>query len=158
MAGVTIGCKLPNGFYMTVYKSEPHNLPRLGGGTVEEQRAVPLGSPIKINGSAVPFGQRPAFVIAGGYALTQDVPADVAKAWFEQNKHSAMVKNGVVIMHEKDTRGLAKEQAEIRSGLEPLDVTTKTVNGRTVPRDPRWPPRTNPNLSGVGSDVRDTAA
>ena len=158
MAGVTIGCKLPNGFLMTIYKGEPVQLPRLGGGTVEETRAVPIGTPIKINGPAVPHGQRPAFVIAGGYALTPDVPADVAKAWFEQNKHSAMVKNEVVIMHDKDTKGAAKERLEIRSGLEPLDVRTKTVDGRTVQRDPRWPPRANPNLSGVASDVRDTAA
>jgi hypothetical protein len=159
---VTIGCKLPNGFFMQVYRLEDITEPVLGGGLRQATRGVAMGTPFKIFGTAVPHGQRPPFVIAGGYALTPNVPADLATAWFEQNKESAMVVNKVVFMHEKgdSAQRMGKELGkDTRSGLEPLDVGVKNLGeGRMAPRDPRWPARVNPNLSQVGTDLRDDTA
>ena len=116
-----------------------------------------IGAPVKINGPAVPFGQTASFVIAGGYAMTPNVPADVAETWMFQNKDSDLVKGNIVFIAKKPAAAekQAKEQSSVKSGLERLDVGTIHKNGRDVPRDPRWPARTNPNLSVIGSDKRD---
>lgn len=157
---VTVACKHPPGILMRVFEMDEYEVPVLGGGMRKERRAVAVGDPIKINGPAVPYGQRPSFVIAGGYALTPNVPADFARAWMEQNKSSDLVKNSVIFIHEKADYATekAKEQRAVKSGLEPLDVGTTVKNGRQVPKDPRWPARTNPNLSHVATDVREDAA
>jgi len=162
MAGptVTVACKHPPGIIMRVFKREEYDMPVLGGGTRKESRAIAVGKAVKINGPAVPFGHTPSFVIAGGYALTPNVPADVANAWMEQNKDSDLVQNDIIHFHEKAefAEKKSKEQSAVKSGLERLDVRTATKNGREVPRDPRWPARTNPNLSGIRTDSRDDAA
>ena len=156
MAGtVTVACKHPPGILMRVFKSEEYDVPVLGGGTRKEARSVAVGTPIKIRGPAVPHGVSRED-IAGGYALTPNVPADVAMAWMEQNKHSDLVRNNVIFVQEKHdmARGKAKDQKEVRSGLERLDVGMMDKGGRKVARDPRWPAKINPNLSGVETDNR----
>ncbi|HEY0120644.1 MAG TPA: hypothetical protein VGC14_02595 [Rhizobium sp.] len=156
---VVVACKHPPGILMRVFKSEEYDVPVLGGGTRKEFRSVAIGEPVKINGPAVPFGRAPSYPIIGGYALTMNVPADVAKAWFEQNKDSALVKNDVIHMNEtmEFAEGQSNEQEEVKSGLERLDVRSVQKNGHNVPRDPRWPAKLNPNLSGVETDTRDAA-
>lgn len=157
---VVVACKHPPGIIMQVYRREEYDVPVLGGGTRKESRAVAVGKSIKIHGPAVPFGQTPAFVISGGYALTANVPAELAQKWLEQNKESDLVKNDVLFIagSSESAEKQAKEQKSVRSGLERLDVGTTHKNGREVPRDPRWPARVNPNLSGVQTDKRDEAA
>jgi hypothetical protein len=156
-ATVVVACKHPPGIVMRVFEREEYDVPVLGGGSRKESRAIAVGEPVKINGPAVPFGQTPSFVIAGGYALTPNVPADVAMAYMEQNKNSALVKNNLIFIHEKPefAQKQAREQKAVKSGLERLDVGMVTKNGREVPKDPRWPARVNPNLSGVATDKRD---
>ena len=114
-------------------------------------RTIPLGINIITGCATTPF------MIAGGYALTPNVPADTALAYMEQNKSSDLVKNNLIFIHEKPeyVEKRAKELKATKSGLEPLDVVTTHKNGREIPKDPRWPARLNPNLSGVSTDVRD---
>ncbi len=154
---VTVACKLPAGILMRVFNQEKYNVPVLGGGTREEMRSIPCSETIKINGNLVPFGQAPPFIIAGGYALTPNVPADIALTWMEQNKSSDLVKNNLIFIHEKTeyAEKRAKELKATKSGLEPLDVGTMRKDGREMPKDPRWPARLNPNLTGVSTDIRE---
>ena len=154
---VCVACKLPAGIIMRVFKQEKYNVPVLGGGTREEMRAIPVGDQIKINGNEVPFGKAPPFVIAGGYALTPNVPADIALTWIEQNKGSDLVKNNLIFIHEKTeyAEKRAKELKATKSGLERLDVGVTHKAGREMPKDPRWPARLNPNLTGVSTDIRE---
>lgn len=157
-APVVVACKHPPGIFMRIFKSQEFDVPVLGGGTRKEAKSFAVGSPIKINGPAVPFGQAPRCRIVNGYALTTDIPADVARTYMEQNKESDLVAHGLIDVFpdiataEKECKG-----RKIKSGLEQLDVGTIRREGREVPRDPRWPARSNPNLSGVSTDKRDDA-
>lgn len=153
---VTVACKHPPGIFMRIFAREEYDIPILGGGMKKDSRAIALCDPIKINGPAVPFGQTAPFVISGGYALTPNVPADIALKWMEDNRDSAMVKNKVVFVHAKQAGAVdqAKDQKEVLSGLERLDARMVRKGERMVPRDARWPKATNPNLTVVASDTR----
>lgn len=76
-----------------------------------------------IRGPAVKYGEIPAFVISGGYALTPNVDADLYDAWMVANKSSDMVQNHCIFAHAKtsDASAQAKEMIDEKSGLEPLD-------------------------------------
>ena len=104
----------------------------------EVKRAVKVGEPVTICGCAVyrgPGDPPPVAPIVGGYALTHNVDADFFSTWLEQNKDSDLVRNRLVFAHAKPdlATGQAKEQAEVRSGLEPLAVP---ASGEKV-KDPR---------------------
>ena len=158
---VTVACKIPAGIWMRVFEKDEYDMPVLGGGTRKESRALPKGEPIKINGPAVPFGKVPPFMIKGGYALTPNVPADIAQEFMRQNANSDMVKNNLIFIHEKHeyAEKRAKELKAVKSGLEPLDIGTMRKDGREMPRDVRWPARIpgphGTNLSTVATDVRE---
>jgi hypothetical protein len=148
---VTVACKMPNGIFMTVYGQEDYDVPVVGGGTRTEKRSFALNAPIKINGPAAPQGQSSKHPISGGYALTHNVPAQVAKKWMQDNRDSALIQNNIIFVSGGAERATsqAKEMKEIRSGFERLDPSKKPENGRQVPRDERWPRSGNPNLSNV---------
>jgi hypothetical protein len=154
-ATVVVACKHPPGIFMRAFGTEEHDVQVLGGGTRKEKRSFAVGEPFKINGPAVMKGESPPFIIAGGYALTTGVPADLAETWMEQNKDSALVKNRLIFVADSEGRAKdqGKEQREIQSGLQPLDVRMVKKDGRDVPRDPRWPARVNPNLTSVKTDT-----
>ena len=126
---VTVASKVK--FIMHVDRLEEYSVPVMGGGTRIEKRGVKVGDGIEINGPAVPFGKAPSFVVAGGYALTPNVPADFYAEWFKQNRESDLVKNNIVYALERsaDVATKAREQKEVVSGLEPL----------TPDADPRIP-------------------
>lgn len=159
---VTVACKWPLGISMCVYEITEfeRSVKNVPGVMYKNLIARAKGAPVKINGPAVPYGQAPAFLIAGGYALTPNVPAEFARKWMEQNKDSDLVLNNLIYIQDKPDGAAkqAKEQKSVKSGLEPLDVGTMFKNGQNVPRDPRWPARVNPNLSRVSTDRRDEAA
>lgn len=156
-AVVSVACKHQPGILMRVFDLTEYDVPVLGGGTRKESRATASEAPIKINGPAVPHGQAPGYLIIGGYAITPNVPAAIATKWMMQNKDSDLVRNNLIFISDKaDTvEKKAKEQKEIRSGLERLDVRSIQKDGKEVPRDPRWPAKINPNLSGVSTDLRE---
>lgn len=131
MATVTVACKLPHGLMLRLFRMEEHDEPVMGGGTKTVKRAVAIGETLTILGVAAPFGKSPKAQIVGGYALTPGVDADFFKAWMDQNKDSAVVRNKLVMHHEKPdmVAKKAEELAAIRSGLEPL----------TPDSDPRIP-------------------
>jgi hypothetical protein len=86
--------------------------------------------------------------IIGGYALTPNVPADLWKAWFEDNKTSDYVINKLIYARDKsaDVEAIAKNNAKAaRSGLEPLNPEKIIKNGQRIPADPRIPHKIDPN-------------
>lgn len=153
---VTVACKIPAGIFMQGYTMEPHQEPILGGGYRETNIAVPKGPRVKINGPAAAQGAVSPHLGAGGYAMTHNVPADTAKAWMEANKDTSMVKNRLVFLSEKaeEVAAKAKNAHAARSGLERLDVSMKSENGKQVPSDPRWPRSNNANVTSIATDTK----
>eukprot|EP01037_Dinobryon_pediforme_P023421 gene23421-24867_t len=122
---VTVACKIPNGLQLRVFKTEDVEEAVLGGGTRTVKRATQVGDIVKIHGPASPFGVAPKAPIAGGYALTHNVPAEFFAEWMKQNADSDLVRNGLIFASAKPdtTTGWAKERESVRSGLEPIDPT-----------------------------------
>lgn len=125
---VSVGCKLPSGIVLRVDEMVETPEPVFGGGTRMVKIAQQKGS-VKLHGTAVPFGQQRRCRMVGGYAMTDGVDADFIREWLEANKDGELVKNQIIIVHDKDTAGAARELRAVKSGLEPLDVTSKT-NGK----------------------------
>lgn len=153
---VTVACKFPNGILMTVYKMDEYDEPVLGGGTRRAKRAAPVGEPIKINGPAAFQGEAPRCEVIGGYGLTHNVPKDIAEKWMVDNKDSPLVKNKVIFISgtADGVKGRAKDFKDERSGFERLDTSTKSQQGKQVPKDPRWPRSVSENLTNVATDAR----
>lgn len=126
MAGqVVVACKLPHGLILRNFEMVDVPVPVLGGGLRTVQEARQKGGRVEIHGNAIPVQRDPERdypQIVGGYALTYGVDADFWEAWLKANETSAIVKNRLVFAFEKvaDTRAAAKENAGLKSGLEPL--------------------------------------
>lgn len=151
-----VGCKLPNGIFMQASKEITTQEPIMGGGYRDITVHHPVGDRIKINGNSSHQGLVANGLVDGGYALTMNVPKDVADSWFAANKESPMVKNRLVFMADKqeDAVSKSKNAHAVKSGMERLDVTQKSENGREVPSDYRWPRSNNANVSAVKSDSK----
>lgn len=83
---------------------------------------LPNGARVTIKGTALPAEKQREEPLPGGYILT---PVDEAHwlAWRERNKNwDPVVRKLIFASPRADAaRGIAKEQAELRTGLEPLD-------------------------------------
>lgn len=120
---VIIGCKIPNGIIMQNSRPERTSEPVMGGGHRDVTVGRKHGDKYVVKGPAVPVGQIPKFLIAGGYALTSGIPREFAEQWFEQNKDADIVKNELIIMHEsvEDVEAHALQNESLKTGLEPID-------------------------------------
>lgn len=150
-AKVTVACKLPHGLRIRAFEFVTENEPVMGGGIKEVRVARPRGEPILINGTAFPFGQVPNYRIVAGYALTEGVDKDTWDAWLEDNKNSAMVRNGMIFAYEKTAEAVdaAKDHRKLKSGLEPLHLDS---DGQLD--DPRRPRPANGALTKVGTEEK----
>lgn len=153
---VTVACKMPNGLMLRVFNEVEVSVPLFGGGTktVKEYQEVEGAPRVQIKGTAVAFGQTPRAAMAGGYALTPNVDAEFWEQWLAQNRTSDMVRNNLIFATKQpaQARDKAKEQAGIKSGLEPLNPAMKQKGERMVPVDPRYPRAANPNISEIEPD------
>jgi len=129
---VTIACKLPHGLVLRVFAWEEFDEPMRDGSFKRSKRARPIetmeytvrgtwtasaGQAYARNNNAV------TDLLPGGYALTYGVPKDTWDLWYEQNRHSALVRNNIIfaqLTHVKATEQ-SKELRSVKSGLEPLD-------------------------------------
>jgi hypothetical protein len=120
---VSVACKVPSGLHLRLFSMEDFSEPVMGGGTRTVKRAVETGQRVTVKGFAHPIDKAPTAQIAGGYALTPNVDADFFAAWLAQNADSAIVKNKLIFAADKPTyaESKAREQEEIKSGLEPID-------------------------------------
>lgn len=119
------------------------------GGKRMIKEARPRPEMFTIKGTGIPkkTSREHQAQIVGGYAITQNVPANLWKTWAEDNKDSDLVKNQVIFAGDKliDVEAKARNNAKIRSGLEPLNPDKIIRNGQRVPADPRIPHVIDPN-------------
>jgi hypothetical protein len=144
---VTIACKHPHGLIMRIFKTTERPEPVLGGGT----RMVPVSEPIPgkeitIYGPGRAVGQDPKCLIVAGYAINTGIDRDFWDQWKAQNADSDLLKNRLVFAYAtpESAQAAAREHAKTRSGLEPLDMSMKSVKGpdgtpRMVASDDRVP-------------------
>jgi hypothetical protein len=127
MAGsVTVGSKDPGRLFLRLCRKITAHEPVMGGGMREFEKWVFDDGPNKsvvLHGTAVEWGVQRNYQVVGGYALTPNVDADFWKEWCSQNKGSPLLVTGILIATPKhaDTLVLARQNAGIRSGLEPVD-------------------------------------
>lgn len=131
---VTVCCKLPNGLLLRNFTMVDRPEPVLGGGTRMAKIASQIGETVRINGTRVPFGETPSFIIAGGYALTPNVSAEFFARWLKDNHDHDAVVNRLIFAEERsdDAQAHARELKATRSGLEPINPNPKA-------KDPRMP-------------------
>lgn len=142
-ATVTVACKMPTGLRLTLFKARAEKFPVAGGMMIEETISRPAGDPVVLHGNRVPFGERAKVPVVGGYGLNHGISKDFWDAWVEQNKNLDIVRNRIVFAYDTPdhARGAAKEQRDVLSGLEPLNMGRKTITVRgatkSVPVDDR---------------------
>jgi hypothetical protein len=142
---VSVACKLPSGIILRGFNKVSQQVPVLGMPDKFETREhfVPNGHQAVIKGNAFSPMTGPRGQMSGGYALTHGVDADLWNSWLQANADSDMVKNKLVFAHEKrdSVADKAKGMRTVKSGMEPLDMSTTTVKGKTVVVDQRIPRR-----------------
>lgn len=143
---VTVACKIPNGIILQLCK-ETKYWEETPGGARERTRFDKVGPRYLVAGPAYPNGQAPKDYpepppIAGGFALTSDIPKDFWEQWLVQNRETSFVVNGQVFgMATFDrAQGESREQKEIVSGFEPISQDL----------DPEKDPRLPKPIKGLG--------
>lgn len=132
---VFVGCKMPHG--LTLRKFRTTEVPRPAGNTgqtVMEKVSQQVGEAFTVKGNAAPFGMAPRAPIVGGFAITAGCPLDLWKAWIKDNETSDMVKNGLIVAHEKrdSLEAMCRENKKQRSGLERIDVAPGSKDPRLL--------------------------
>lgn len=126
-AFVTVACKVPTGVVLQLCKKTIW-MEDTPSGARERVRFDPFGETYTVQGPATAVGSTPrgykAPLVAGGYALTPNIPADFFAKWMEQHELNPIVKNKMIFAHgsKADTIKEAHELKFTRSGFEPLDV------------------------------------
>lgn len=125
---VTVACRVPNGLVLHVDRMVDGFEPIMGGGVRTIKVAEAMGQTYTLAGPAIDLVklQRDQGLdkqVVGGYGLTPGVPRDFWEAWEAQNRDSALVRNRQVFAAatESRARDQSREQAKVRSGLEPVD-------------------------------------
>ena len=150
VATVTVGCKVPNGLTLRVFKMVPAFEQVFGGGQkeVEGGRAEQVGESIKLRGGVLDpkvlrKGRLPANAPIGGFGLTHGVPMEFMELWFKQNADSDIVRNGLIFYHESQhsAADMAGEREAEESGYEPIDPDnpSKRSGMREIVRGERPP-------------------
>jgi hypothetical protein len=95
----------------------------MGGGMREVDVAVHTGLSARINGPGRLDRGLVNHPIAGGYALTYNVDADLWASWLAANKDTDMVRNELIFAQEKlaNASAQAKANEPRKTGLEPLN-------------------------------------
>lgn len=136
---VTVACKMPNGLVLQVWDIENYQEPMPGGMMRDATRRVKCKkfAPITLNPARRRMmEEEPSYRIIGGYAMTENVPAELWSRWLRDNQDSDIVKNGLICAFEKADSSVseAKNRRDVRSGLEPVSQT----------KDPRMPKKIKP--------------
>lgn len=136
---VTVACKLPHGVVIRDHTEGAVHENVMGGGSRKVKVYRPIGPKIRIKGPTVPVAFVRLVEVVGGYAITSGIDADVFGRWMSWNKDAPFVRNLLIYGHEDRDHvlGWAREHGAVKSGVEPLDVTMKSENGRQVYRDER---------------------
>lgn len=152
---VTVACKLPHGLILQMHEMVEGSEPVMGGGTRSFKIARRVGEPVRVRGNAVPVGKAPLHAIESGFALTPNVDAAFFSAWLKQNADHDAVKNRLIYAVGSKDVGKPRELRELKSGLEPLDMSRTQRNGRDTVTDLRVPRTNNPNLTELSEATED---
>lgn len=123
-----VGCKLGVAYYRLQHTPlvEKQQQGQQGMRTVME--AEPTGPIVTLRGTAyprgtVPEGFPPAPLIVDGAALNYGIDADWFDEWLRQHAKDPLVINGLIFARENeaDVRAIAKENAAVKSGLDPVN-------------------------------------
>ena len=144
---VSVACKMPNGVILRLYDFVDSFEQILGAGGGMRKTQIARRRPIPdvvLKGFALPRNNgHEAFDanVQHGCGLTHNVDASFWEEWLTQNADSDLIKNGIVFSQTKveTIKSEAKERAEQKSGLEPLNPETKHIAGEERQVDPRWP-------------------
>jgi hypothetical protein len=130
---VFVAVKLPHGLTLRAFKTIEVNKSEQGR-MVLEKVAQQVGEAFTVKGNAAPHGQTPRAPIVGGFAITAGCPLDLWKKWRKDNENSDMVKNGLIIAHEKrdSLEAMCRENKKQRSGLERIDVSKDSKDPRVL--------------------------
>lgn len=136
---VVVACKLPHGIKIRDYEEGVTHENVMGGGTRKVKVFRPIGPVIRIKGPQVPTEFIRLVEVVGGYAITEGVDAEVFGRWMRWNADMPAVANLLIFGAEKrdEVLSLARERTGIKSGLESLDVSMRSENGRMVYKDER---------------------
>jgi hypothetical protein len=121
---VSVGCRVPMGLELRLFKGFDTQEPVMGGGTraVTVYREVP-GKSVMLKGFATAQGVSPGHQIIGGYGLTHNVDKEFMEEWLKQNAESDLVKNQLVFIREtpSEARKEANNLRDNKSNMERLD-------------------------------------
>jgi len=120
-ATVTIACKLPAGLVLEMPKGGPFN----------GRRVTLLGGRIVRDDNGMPISDR---TTPGGFGLTFGVDKDFWDAWLALHKEFPPVVKGAIFAMDKpaDATAMAKEMADVKTGLEPKDPEKLPGNLKTL--------------------------
>lgn len=138
MPTVTIACKLPNGLILKVYDMVEMDEPVMGGPPRRKKEARQIGEPVTIKGNSVPMNVQLETPFQNSYALTHNVDAEFWERWYEQNKTSAIVRNGLIYASDKalNVQAFTKEHKDVRSGFERMAQAGDPRSPARVKDDP----------------------
>lgn len=144
-AKVVVGCKVPNGMILRLFRMVTQQMPVMGGGLQRFEQSEPIpGKRIRVNGPGVPFGVMPNYVIRHNCAFTSNVDREFWALWVKQNHDHDAVVNGMIFAEDDEASAIAKakEIEGVLSGLQPM-----------VPdKDLRVPKLQNENLTDVETE------
>lgn len=124
MPSCTVALKMPHGLHLRLFNTVMQPEPQPGGGTKDVPRAEPRPETVILKGYLDKYDPSlPTAARGSSYALTQGVDLDFMNEWLKQNHDLDLVKNKLILIHGKDTKGMAVEHKDTRSGLEPVDPT-----------------------------------
>jgi len=133
---ITVMCKYPPGLELRVFQTIEIPEATPGGNFRMTPKAQQVGKTITINGPAAPVNGVSPHEIAGGYAFTFGVDAEMFDRWLEQNRDSDLVKNRLILK--------APDRAEARAISEEHAAVDTNIGGLVMPmkdnepiRDPR---------------------
>lgn len=119
---VLVGCKIPNGLKLRLFRPMETYEPVIGGGSRKVTKWTPTGVQYELHGSRVAPGKMPNYLISLGAAYTR-LPREFWDKWVAQNKECALLRNNVLWAVDDDNRSArdaARDAEKIRSGLGPL--------------------------------------
>ena len=125
MQTVTVACKLPNGLHMEIARDgQPKVRFTLNGA---RRRVDANNRELNVEAHDVAFT----------YGLTHGIPKDFWDAWIAENEHYGPVANGLIFAQAKeaDSKAMARERKDLKSGLEPINPEKPDPTGKVVPLD-----------------------
>ena len=155
-AYVVVASKIPQSLELQLCKPTTARVTGQWGSTTEDA-FMKVGPVYVIRGTAYPCGQGPKgfpkidLLDDSGYAMTKGIPQSFWDAWYDQNKETEMVRNGLIKAHpdyDYLVDHLAAECKDVDSGLGPMNPDG----------DPRAPKPYNSLISEIKTEPRNTTA